>query len=235
MRSLFILPLLLMPLAVAQNQTLIVSQEKPDLSVVKYKWSKTRRVTGKATANDPPLPAPSIAASASRTAQRSDRVNDSGGPRDPTPHSIEARSAALEKIVRESRTPQPKTLDGFTYLLKLKNDSANKIEVVFWEYQFIDAANAANVARRQFLCGLNLKPGKEKELTAFSLSGPSKVVSAESLSDKTPKPPLEKVLINRIEYADGTIWQRKDWSFGEIRLSYKNAMATAWTEMCRTL
>lgn len=235
MRRLFILPLLLVPLAVAQNQTLIISQEKPDLTVLTHKWSKTRRVTGKVTTNEPPPPAPSMATSASRTAQRSDRLNESGGPRDPNPLSIEARSAALEKIVRESRTPPPKTLDGFTYLLKLKNDSSKKIEVVFWEYQFIDAADAANVARRQFLCGLDLKPGKEKELTAFSLSGPGKVVSAASLADKAAKPPQEKVLINRVEFADGTIWQRKDWSFGEIRLSYVSAMATPWTEMCRGL
>jgi hypothetical protein len=59
-------------------------------------------------------------------------------------------------------------------------------------------------------------------------------VSADSLVES--KAPLqERVLINRVEYADGTLWQRPDWSFAEIRLSYKTAMATAWTEMCRSL
>ena len=91
------------------------------------------------------------------------------------------------------------------------------------------------MTRRQFLCGLNLKPGKEKELIAFSLAGPSRVVSVQTLANKIEKPPLERVLINRIEYADGTIWQRQDWSFAEIRLSYRNAIATPWTEMCRGL
>jgi hypothetical protein len=37
---------------------------------------------------------------------------------------------------------------------------------VFWEYQFTDPANPGNVTRRQFLCGVNLKPDKEKELQA---------------------------------------------------------------------
>jgi hypothetical protein len=67
------------------------------------------------------------------------------------------------------------------------------------------------------------------------LAGASKVVSAETLAKKTAKPPQERVLINRVEYADGTIWQRKGWNFGEIRLSYVNAMATPWTEPCRGL
>jgi hypothetical protein len=234
MRRLFILPLLLIPIAVAQNQSLVVSQGKSDLTVLTQKWSKMRRVTAKVNSNEPPPPAPSLTTSASRNAQKAERLNDNGGPRDPAAETIEGRSAALEKAVRESRAQQPKTIDGFSYNLKLKNESSKGVEVVFWEYQFIDAATA-DVTRRQFLCGLNLKPGKEKELTAFSLSGPSKVVSAESLAAKTQRPPQERVLINRVEYADGTMWQRQDWSFAEIRLNYITAMATPWTEMCRGL
>ena len=235
MRRLFILPLFLIQIAVAQNQTLVISHGKPDLTVLSHKWSKTRRLTLNVTPNEPPPPAPSLTTSASRTAQRADRLNDSGRPRDPSADSIDGRSAALERLVRESRTPQPKSIEGFSYNLRLRNESTKQIEVVFWEYQFIDIANPGLVTRRQFLCGLNLKPGKDKELTAFSLSGPSRVVSAESLAAKTEKPAQERVLINRVEYADGTIWQRQDWSFAEIRLSYISAMATPWTEMCRGL
>ena len=47
----------------------------------------------------------------------------------------------------------------------------------------------------------------------------------------------DKVMINRVEYADGSIWQRKDWNFAEIKLTYQHAVATPWTagEMCRGL
>lgn len=235
MRSLFILPLLLVPLAVAQNQTFVVSQGKSDLTVVSHKWTKSRRVTASVTANLPPPPAPSLADTARRNAERSERVTDSGGPRPPAGMSIDARAAALEKISRDAGTLPSKSMDGFSYHLKLKNESLKQIEVVFWEYQFIDVATPDIVTRRQFLCGLNLKPGKDKELIAFSLSGPSKVVSAQSLANKIEKPPQERVLINRVEFADGTIWQRQNWIFAEIRLSYINAIATPWTEMCRGL
>ena len=235
MRRLFILPLLLIPIAIAQNQTLVVSQGKSDLTVLSHKWSKMRRITVPETPNEPPPPAPSLTTSASRTAQRVDRLNESGRPRDPAADTIDGRSAALERLVRQSRTPPPKSIDGFSYHLKLKNESTKQIEVVFWEYQFLDVSNPELVTRRQFLCGLKLKPSKEKELTAFSLSGPSRVVSAESLAAKTDKLPQERVVINRVEYTDGTMWQRKEWSFAEIRLSYQSAMATPWSEMCRGL
>ena len=235
MRSLFILPLVLLPLAVAQNQTLVVSQGKSDLAVLSHKWSKTREVTTSVVPNDFPAPAPSLADTARRNAERSERLTDTGGPRQPSGLSVDARAAALEKTSRDARTQQPKLVDGFSYRLRLKSESLKPIEIVFWEYQFIDAATPDIVTRRQFLCGLNLKPGKEKDVIAFSLAGPSRIVSVQTLANKIEKPPLERVLINRIEYADGTIWQRQDWSFAEIRLSYRNAIATPWTEMCRGL
>jgi hypothetical protein len=106
---------------------------------------------------------------------------------------------------------------------------------LFWEYQFIDRVDPAMVTRRQFLCAANLKPGKEKELVAFSLGGPS-VVNVNTLAKNSDKPFDEKVVINRVEYSDGSIWQRKDWNFSEIRMTYRRAVATPWTtEMCRGL
>jgi len=44
-------------------------------------------------------------------------------------------------------------------------------------------------------------------------------------------------LINRVEFADGKSWMRKDWNANEIKAGYQRAMATPWapTEMCRAL
>ena len=90
--------------------------------------------------------------------------------------------------------------------------------------------------RRQFLCGVAIKPEKDKELQAFSLSGPQDVISVNVMTKKPGSPGMEQVMINRVEFADGSIWQRKDWNFGEVRLSYARAVATPWgTEMCRGL
>ncbi len=143
----------------------------------------------------------------------------------------------MEKIVQESRTPKTKSVDNFEYLVKVHNESKKVIEILFWEYQFIDRSNPANVTRRQFLCGVNIKPDKEKELQTFSLSGPSDVISVGKLANASDNVFQEMVVINRVEYNDGSTWQRKDWNPNEIKATYQRAVATPWNpgEVCRGL
>ena len=168
--------------------------------------------------------------------ERSRRVNDQAGARHPNADTVDGRSAAIEKIVEESRAAKKITVEGYAYEVKVRNASAKVIEVLFWEYQFVESSNPSNVARRQFLCGLKIKPGKEKEVESFSVSGPGGTFSAESLSNKSGNLYEEKVLINRVEYADGSIWQRKGWSFAEVKSAIERATATPWgPEMCRGL
>ena len=234
MRDLLLLPLLLVFLFPGQNSAPV--QSDSSLTVLDFKWSRSRQVTK----NPEPPPAPSTPARemipANKVYQRNVRVNDPVGARDPNEDTIDGRSAAIEKIVQESRRPNPKPVEGFAYTAKVHNASKRVIEILFWEYQFVDPTTPATVTRRQFLCGVNIKPAKEKELQAFSLSGPSDVVSVATLANSSGSPYQEKVLINRVEYADGTIWQRKDWSFAEIGASYKRVVATPWgSEMCRGL
>jgi hypothetical protein len=157
------------------------------------------------------------------------RVCDPTGTKNPNEDSMDGRSAAMEKNVQDSRNPNRKPVDGFAYQVRVQNTSKKAIEVLFWEYQFVDPPDAAaNVTRRQFLCGVNVKAGKNTELQAFSASGPSHAVSTGSLGNGSGNRVKENVVINRVEYADGSIWQRKDWNFGEIKTAYERAIATPW-------
>ena len=215
---------------------LLLSPQVTDTSsvvVVSFKWSKTRQVMEKI---ETPNNAPAAAMiPQNKNFQRNVRVNDPVGARDPNQDTVDGRSAAIEKNVQEARTPRSKPVDAFSYKVKFQNTSTQGVDILFWEYQFIDRVDPSMVTRRQFLCAANLKPGKEKELVAFSLSGPS-VVNVNTLAQNSDKPFDEKVVINRVEYSDGSIWQRKDWNFGEIRLTYRRAVSTPWTtEMCRGL
>jgi len=127
-------------------------------------------------------------------------------------------------------------MDGFAYRIKVQNPTEKVVEIVFWEYQFNDPANPDLVARRQFLCGVNIPPGKGKDLEGFSLSGPSDVVNVKTLADNTAKPFKENVLINRVEYADGSIWQRKGWNLAEVKGSYERVLREKWLPgMCKGL
>ena len=165
---------------------------------------------------------------ANKNSNQKIRVGDPTGTKNPNEDSMDGRSAAMEKNVQDSRNPNRKPVDGFAYQVKVQNTSKKAIEVLFWEYQFVDPSDTANVTRRQFLCGVNVKPGKNTELQAFSASGPSHAVSAGRLGNGSGNGVKENVVINRVEYADGSIWQRKDWNFGAIKATYERAIATPW-------
>jgi len=232
MRALVLLPILLVFLPPPQQPA--TPADGSAVVVLGAKWYKSRQAVEKL--NEPVSTIAPAMIPENKNYTRNARVNNPVGARDPNDESIDGRHAALEKINEEARKPSGKPIDGYAYRAKIQNTSQRVIEIIFWEYQFTDAAKPTIMTRRQFLCGVNIKPGKDKELQAFSVSGPSDVVSVEALADKSGNGLQEKVVINRVEYADGMIWQRKDWNFGEIRLGYKRAVGTPWgTEMCRGL
>ena len=193
------------------------------MTVTSFKWSRARqKVDVPETEGNAPARA---MIPQNRIFARNARVNDPPGVRDPNQDTIDGRSAALEKTVAQSRAPQSKTMDGYAYRIKVQNTHSKLAEVVFWEYRFIDPANPQTIARRQFLCGVNIPSGKGKDLEGFSLSGPSDVVNVQTLADNAFK---EDVLINRVEYADGTVWQRKGWSLAEVKGSYDRVLREPW-------
>lgn len=233
MKTLFLL--LLVPTIFLPNQRTTNSVPDSSVVVVTAKWSKSRLTTEQAQANSTYVAPASASTQANRNYERR-KVNAPAGERNPNADTLDERGAQLDRIVQESRTPKAKALDGYAYRIKVQNAGAKVIEILFWEYQFSEPSNPSTMVRRQFLCGVNIKPAKEKEVLSFSLSGPSDVIGVGALADKAGSAFQEKVVINRVEYADGSIWQRPDWSFAEIKLSYARAIGTPWgTEMCRAL
>ena len=216
-----------------QNATNFVKDSS--VVVVSARWSKSRLTTEQAQANSTYVaPAPAVTQAGKNYERR--RVNASAGERSPDADTTDGRAAQLESIVQESRRPKAKAMDGYAYRVKVKNAGLKAIEILFWEYQFSEPSNPSTMVRRQFLCGVNIKPSKEQEVLSFSLSGPSDVISVRTLTDKAGGLFQENVVVNRVEYADGSIWQRPDWSFAEVRRSYARAIGTPWgAEMCRAL
>ena len=232
----FLLLLLIFPGAfsskVSALQEQLSSDESSMVKVVSYKWSRDRRQVDQAT---PMLNAPVAAViSQNKNFERNRRANMPAGERDPNLDTIDGRSAALEMSVQSSRAPKP--IDGFAYRAKFQNVSAKELEIIFWEYEFTDEAVKPVVSRRQFLCAGLTKAGKEKEFKGFTLSGPSDVVAVDSLAKNTNSPLKERVVINRLEFTDGTIWQRKGWHLADVKLSIQRALSSPWApDMCKAL
>lgn len=204
------------------------------LTVTSYKWSRARQKIEVPPAEGN-APARQMIPQ-NRNFARNARVNDPHGVRDPNADTLDGRSAALEKSVAESRAPQTKTTDGFAYRIKVQNHSMKLVEIVFWEYQFHDPAQPDLIARRQFLCGVNIAGGKGKELEGFSLSGPSDVINVKTLANNTGNPVKENVLINRVEFSDGLVWQRNGWNLAEVKGSYERVLREPWVPgTCKSL
>ena len=218
----------------SQGQPAVGLDDGSLMVVLGFKLTKGRKTIPK---SEPTVaaPAPTVTR-ADIDYEKSKRANDPVGIPDPRSYSVDARSAALEKVVQESRSAGSKTIEGFEHRVKIRNASTKVVEVLFWEYQLIESLNPANVMRRQFICGLEMKPKKEMEVQAFGVSNPAAVISVDTLAKSPDKPFQERVLINRVEYQDGSIWQRKDWKFAEVRSAIARAVSTPWgAEMCRSL
>lgn len=231
MKLLLLISLLLSLLVPYQVST---TTDGSPLTVTSFKWSRARR-TAETSDTEGSAPARAMIPQ-NKNFARNARVNDPQGARDPNADTIDGRSAALEKSVAESRSTKTGPVEGFAYRIKVQNATQKTVEAVFWEYQFHDPANPDLVARRQFLCGVDIPAGKGKELEGFSLAGPSEVVNVKTLADNSAKPFKENVLINRIEYSDHSMWQRSGWSRAEVKASYDRVLHEPWLPgMCKAL
>ena len=229
MRILLLLPLLLMSGSISQKPS--VNQEGGPLFVTSFKLMKDRKpIENAATVTYTPAPEMN---STTKALGRQDRANMPAGERDPNTGTIDARSAELDRIVQESRESPP--VAGFTYLIKVQNGSGKTTQIIFWEYLFREVANPANVTRRQFLCTARINPEKGKDLQAFSLLGPSNVIDVKSLSKASANQFEEGVLINRVEFVDGTFWERPGWDINELKLTPRARSETRNMPACRSL
>jgi hypothetical protein len=124
-------------------------------------------------------------------------------------NSIENRSRDMseleDRVARETVNSRP--VDLYKYTVNLMNTGTKTIKWVYWDYQFSQPADADNPSHRQFRCSMNLKPNQRKHVEALSLLPPSRVINAQSINTAL----VEKLIINRIEFADGTSWQRLGW------------------------
>ncbi|HSP63170.1 MAG TPA: hypothetical protein VLQ90_09330 [Pyrinomonadaceae bacterium] len=226
MKTLFLLPFLLIFGGPSQNPA--TGNESSAVVVVSFKWFKDRQPVENAVTSITPQPAP---IAADKNFERQKRINASAGDRDPHADTLDARGAELDRIVQESREAPP--VDGFVYVVKFKSASTKPIERIFWEYQFKETANPANVTRRRFLCNARIKPAQAKDLEIFSLGGPSDVISVKSLAKGSGNQFQEAVVIDRVEYADGSFWQLKDWTFDVSKLVSKPRAGSQKMSMCR--
>ena len=111
-----------------------------------------------------------------------------------------------------SRQPAPGTGNGrlsvvYVYEVKVKNSGRKDIRTLTWDYVFFEPGTAQEVGRRQFVREVNMRPGTTRNLIVRTKSSPTGTLAATKAGQKPRDQYLERVVIRRIEYADGSVWR----------------------------
>lgn len=183
---------------VAAQQTRDDSAPK-DLVVVDNSWHKD--YVGRASDTNPLQPNEDYIRQTRAEKQYIRRRDDYSLPNQPT----------------EERVPQPtvrpipsdsKPTDIYVYQVTVRNTGAKKIAAVEWEYQFLHPDTQAVMGSRQITSKVKLLPGRTDKIEARLIQKPTQVVAADQLGKNPQAQFTERVIIHRIVYADGTVWQR---------------------------
>ena len=192
-----ILTALILLFAVQQTPT-VVQREEADLQVVKFTWNKYRQNNDLIHGVDDPGPSLNEPISIKQP-ERKNEPAELKNRRD-----MQERRADMNAAQSNASQPAERRHDQYLLRLEVKNVGTNTIKNMVWEYQ--PAAQTADYDLRQYVCTMKAKPNESKTFELVSPSSPVKVVSANKKDQEG------KVVINRIEYADGSIWKRKGWS-----------------------
>ena len=150
--------------------------------------------------------------------------------------TIEAQDKSIrdrEKLIRENKeraaagrqqiplpvnaptvfnTPQPdRPSEGaafeYVYEVKVENTGTKEILQIDWQYVFHEPGTQRETSRRQFTSSTIISPGQKKKLVGRSGLPPA-VVSVKQSGKKLRDQYSERIEIDRIKYADGSVWEK---------------------------
>ena len=175
---------------------LITAQEPSGVEVVKSSWGKVRIGWER-----DPFGGPLENFDEMRSRARNERrVAQGGGER--AKRDAKADEANLAKI-REKNPSQY----YFIYKTKIKNNHTAAITQIDWDYVFYERDTDNELGRQQFTSDEHVGPGKTKELTVTTTTPPTRTVSVTSLNLEEHNRFTEKIILIRVQYADGRVWQ----------------------------
>jgi hypothetical protein len=181
----------------------VVCAQQSDIEVVKFSWSKERIGWQR-----DPFSGPIENFDETRARQRNEkRIED----------AKRGSSSEIDKIRREAKADaaniEAKHADTpsryvFIYKATIKNAGSKAIKSIDWDYVFLDRGTENEVGRQQFTSEEKISPGKTKELVVTITKPPTKTISLTALNENERGTLDGHVIVVRIDYADGTSWQR---------------------------
>ena len=95
----------------------------------------------------------------------------------------------------------------YVYEVKLRNTGAQGIRKVTWDYVFFEQGTETELGRRRFISKVNISPGGTTNVIVRAAVSPTGIIDARNAGKKPKDMYSEQIVIQRIEYADGTAWR----------------------------
>lgn len=204
MNTLFLLAAVSALAIASQAPTALPTRAPPPLSVLVYKWTRANR--SQASSGDQEKKTKDTAldqqiALANRDAEDSGKA------------SAEAQSLGERKQNQLVLIPLPEgVVKGYLYEVQVRNVADKTIKRLQWSYVFTDMLTQKEIVRHQFYSRTQIRPGREKKLTAFTRGTPPAVINVKDLSRNGNQSWRESVVVDGVEFVDGTTWspEKKD-------------------------
>jgi hypothetical protein len=204
MKFVFGLFLILAAGAVVAAQPVTDTSDSSKVTVVKFSWSKER-----VGWEGDPFSGPIENFDEMRVRARNEkRIGDAKRGGNGAEVGRAERDARTDDALIKAIHQSPRARYGFIYKVSVRNNSDKVIKTIDWDYVFIDRNAQMEIGRRQFGSSQKISPGKTKDLQFFITTPPTKTISVTSLRQDERKSLDESVVVVRVEYEDGTFWQR---------------------------
>lgn len=175
----------------------------PAVAVIKFSWDKERIGW-----EGDPFAGPVENFDEMRVRARNEkRIDDAKKSGSPEVDRIKREARADSSILERARQKTPPRY-AFRYTASFKNIGGKTIKQIDWDYLFFDAATNRMVGRIEFGSDMKIEPGKKKGVSFFLPTPPAKTISVQALNDKERQGLTERIILVRVVYADGSVWQR---------------------------
>jgi hypothetical protein len=173
------------------------------LAVVKFGWDKER-----VNWERDPFGGPVENFDEMRVRARNEkRIDDAKRGGSPDVDRIKREARADSVILERARQKGPPRY-GFRYKVSVRNDAAKAVKELDWDYVFNDTVTNEELGRHKFTSAERISPGKSKEFSFFIPTPPALRISAYALDKKERDGLNEHIVIVRVLYEDGTVWER---------------------------
>lgn len=182
-----------------------VAYAQSPIELVKFSWSKERL-----NWEGNPFGGPNENFHQMQFRARSEkRVSDAKRSNSAEVGKLEKEAKADAAIVESENKNSASPRYYFIYRASMKNLSSKAIKEIDWDYVFLDAVTGDELDRRQFTSVQNIGPGKQKELVFTLPTPPTRRISVQALDKKERVGIDERVVVVRVTYMDGSVWEVK--------------------------